>query len=117
MLKKDFNHGNGYTVGTPLIVCPVCGKRDNADRNASLVIGQRLITRYQEKPHTLSTMKEDEKSSGSIISQDAESEQSPSCSLTQRHGERRGHGTARSNECEMDISLLSIATQLRLFNE
>ncbi len=107
----------GYTVGTPLMVCPGCGKRDNADRNASLVIGQRLITRYQEKPHTLSLEKEDRKLSGPSLSQDAKSEQKPSCSLTQRHEERCGHGTARREAATMDTASLSIATQLRLFNE
>ncbi len=48
--------GEGYTSGAPLVLCPQCGMRGNADRNASLVIGQRLITRYQkssqEKPPT-----------------------------------------------------------------
>ncbi len=48
----------GYTTGAPLMMCPSCGKRDHADRNASIVIGQRLITRStrqtrpQEKPPT-----------------------------------------------------------------
>ncbi len=46
----------GYTSGAPLVLCPQCGMQGNADRNASLVIGQRLITRYQqssqEKPPT-----------------------------------------------------------------
>ena len=46
----------GYTYGAPLVSCPQCGMKGNADRNASLVIGQRLVARYQqssqEKPPT-----------------------------------------------------------------
>ena len=104
----------GYTVGTPFMVCPACGKRDNADRNASLVIGQRLLKRYQEKPHT---RQEDTKVSGTPLSQDAKSEQHPSSALTQRHGERCGHGTAPCDDCLMETASPSIATQLRLFTE
>ena len=46
---------SGYTKGTPLCLCPDCHMRGNSDRNASLVIGQRLLARSQEplkeKPH------------------------------------------------------------------
>ena len=38
----------GYTSGAPLVLCPECGMAGNADRNASLVIGQRLISRTQK---------------------------------------------------------------------
>src|ERR1700730_2951667 len=45
----------GYTPGTPLCLCQQCRMRGNADRNASLIIGQRLIARglepFKEKPH------------------------------------------------------------------
>ena len=45
----------GYTPGTPLCLCPAVSMRGNADRNASLIIGQRLIVRasepFKEKPH------------------------------------------------------------------
>jgi transposase len=34
---------DGYTTGAPLVLCPECGMAGHADRNASLVIGQRLI--------------------------------------------------------------------------
>ena len=106
----------GYTVGTPLMVCLECGKRDNADRNASLVIGQRLIQRYQEKPPTLSS-KEETKVSGAIISQDAKNTQHPSRGAVQRHGDHRGHGTAQREAGLMETVSLSIPTQLRMFNE
>jgi transposase len=46
----------GYTTGAPLVLCPECGMKGHVDRNASLVIGQRLLTRYhdlqEEKPPT-----------------------------------------------------------------
>ena len=35
----------GYTPGAPLVLCPECGMAGNADRNASLMIGQRLVAR------------------------------------------------------------------------
>lgn len=35
-----------YTPGAPLIICPSCGRKDNADRNASVNIGKRLLARY-----------------------------------------------------------------------
>src|SRR5882762_7662289 len=38
----------GYTMGAPLVLCHQCGMRGNADRNASLVIGQRFVERYQK---------------------------------------------------------------------
>ena len=85
----------GYTVGTPLMLCPTCGKHDNADRNASLVIGQRLLARFQEKPPTrVAGQHEDVKASGAIICQDANGEKGPSISSS-RHAGRRGHGTAQ----------------------
>ncbi|HEY3993415.1 MAG TPA: transposase [Ktedonobacteraceae bacterium] len=40
----------GYRAGAPLVLCSVCHMRGNADRNASIVIGQRLISKHQEKP-------------------------------------------------------------------
>ncbi len=108
----------GYTVGTPLVVCSSCGMRGNADRNAAIVIGQRLITRHQEKPHTLPAQKarKDEKSSGEIICQDAKRDERPSISLTGR-ADHLGHGTAHGRKRRMEAPSLSIPTQLRLFTE
>jgi IS605 OrfB family transposase len=40
-----------YRPGAPLFYCPACGRRGNADHNASVNIGQRLFARYLEKPH------------------------------------------------------------------
>jgi putative transposase len=107
----------GYTVGAPLVVCPSCGMRGNADRNASIVIGQRLISRHQEKPPTLSArQKEDTKVSGATICQDAKGEKGPSISHSGR-ADRRGHGTAHGKKRRMEAPSPSIPTQLRLFSE
>lgn len=115
---QGMRRAEGYTVGTPLMVCPECGKRDNADRNASIVIGQRLIARFQEKPPTLGARQQEEtKVSGAIISQDAKEDKRPSTSVFTRHGDRRGHGTAQREGRGMDTPSRSIPTQLRLLNE
>jgi hypothetical protein len=72
--------------------------RGNSDRNASLVIGQRLIDRYErspskEKPHALARRAEGvEKSTGVALSQDAKREEKPSFSIA-RQGDGNGHGT------------------------
>jgi IS605 OrfB family transposase len=62
----------GYTTGAPLVLCPECGMKGHADRNASLVIGQRLLTRYQdrqeEKPPTPLLAEREPKGSGVGVS-------------------------------------------------
>jgi putative transposase len=40
----------GYTPGAPLVYCPQCFMHGNSDRNASIVIGKRLLARYQQTP-------------------------------------------------------------------
>jgi hypothetical protein len=44
----------GYIYGAPLVYCPEYGMKGNSDRNASLMIGNRLFARFgiffQEKP-------------------------------------------------------------------
>jgi len=113
---------SGYTPGTPLCLCTSCQMRGNADRNASLVIGQRLISRYaeppKEKPHTLARRaKREEKSSGVVLSQDVKRHDWPSTDQA-RHGESNGHGTAPlGRERRMETTPPSMLTQLRLFNE
>jgi hypothetical protein len=94
----------------------------HADRNASLVIGQRLITRsqtpFKEKPHALAQRAKGEpEGSGVVLSQDAKRERRPSTDLGMRHGERNGHGTAQEGTLRMDERPSDIPTQLRLFNE
>jgi transposase len=87
---------SGYTPGAPLVLCAACGMRGNADRNASINIGQRLFARYQpqEKPRTPSLARRPSKEGGVPFPQAAESGGRP---LTEpaRHGEWDGHGTAR----------------------
>ncbi len=107
----------GYTVGAPLVYCPSCQMRGHADRNASLVIGKRLIQRYikQEKPHTPQQCAERSvKAEGVLSAQEAESDVAPSMHIA-RHGTENGHGTApREKRTRMGKASLSIPHQLRL---
>jgi IS605 OrfB family transposase len=113
---------SGYTPGTPLCLCPQCHMRGNADRNASLVIGQRLIERSErspakEKPHALVRRAQGvEKSTGVALSQDAKREEKPSISQA-RPGDGNAHGTAPGARRRMGTPPPSIPTQLRLFSE
>jgi putative transposase len=54
----------GYTSGAPLVSCATCGMKGNADRNASLMIGNRLFERFgivfREKPPTPPAMEREE---------------------------------------------------------
>ena len=87
----------GYTPGAPLMLCQACGMAGNADRNASLVIGHRLIARYQRstqgKPPTSLGTERVEKSTGVVICQEAKSKEGPSI-LPARHADDNEHGTA-----------------------
>ncbi len=83
----------GYTPGAPLVLCPECGMVGNADRNASLMIGSRLIMRYnKEKPPAPLATERVSKDRGVALCQDAESVIGPSI-LSARHTESNGHGT------------------------
>jgi hypothetical protein len=80
--------------------------RGHADRNASIVIGQRLINRYQkplqEKPQApLPRVERVSKETGVSRSQDAKSQKQPSISKARR-GERNRHGTALEGTLWMD---------------
>jgi putative transposase len=112
----------GYTVGAPLVRCPACQMRGHADRNASIVIGQRLFARYrhpilQEKPpaHRVRSGRV-VKATGVIVSQDAQRCEQPSIAPA-RHGDRHEHGTALEGSLWMDDSPPSLPPQLRLFSE
>jgi IS605 OrfB family transposase len=91
----------GYTSGAPLVLCPHYGMQGNADRNASLVIGQRLIARYQkpsqEKPPTPLATERVVKPTGVEVCQDATREQEPSI-LQARHADSNEHGTAQDEK-------------------
>ena len=73
-----YNEGEkpeGYQMGAPLCKCTECGRRDNADRNASLQIGNKFFARYglifQGKPPTLPATERTEQSVGVVVLQDA----------------------------------------------
>jgi IS605 OrfB family transposase len=94
-----------YTPGAPLVLCSACGMRGNADRNASLKIGQRLIERYQEKPPTPLVTEREEQSSGVVVCQEVKSKEQPSI-VPARHADDNGHGTAQGRT-RMDGCVLS----------
>ncbi len=108
----------GYTPGAPLVLCPECQMRGHADRNASLVIGQRLITRSQsssqEKPQTpLPRAERPAKVGGVSSSQDANGCRRPSANQA-RHGAGNAHGTAHDPGAGMAADGSDIPPQLRL---
>jgi IS605 OrfB family transposase len=87
-----------YRVGAPLVVCPTCGMRGSADRNAGLNIGRRLLARYglfyQEKPPPRPAWCGSPKGEGVLLSQGAGNGNRPHAE-PERPGEQDGHGTAR----------------------
>jgi putative transposase len=107
----------GYTTGAPLVLCPVCGMKGHADRNASLVIGQRLITRYQktvqEKPPTPLATERESKDSGVGGSQEPKTEVVGHLSLSERHGTPNEHGTAQERGGTDGCSLSDMPLPLR----
>jgi IS605 OrfB family transposase len=112
----------GYTPGAPLVYCANCNKRDHSDRNASLVIGQRLLARYQpqEKPQAPlvpKTLPERPVKAGGVLrSQAARRRRRPSTQST-RHGMNDAQGTAQGALSGMVDNTSGIPRQLRMFNE
>src|SRR6266478_6480185 len=103
----------GYTPGAPLVLCPECGMVGNADRNASLMIGSRLIMRYhKEKPPAPLATERVSKDRGVALCQDAESVIGPSI-LSARHTESNGHGTAQETAGMDGCSVSDIPPPLR----
>jgi len=100
----------GYTPGAPLVLCPDCEMRGHADRNASLVIGQRLRARYQttqqEKPPTPLLAERVSKDAGVGVSQEPKTEVVGHLSLSERHGNANAQGTAQERR-DTDGCLLS----------
>jgi putative transposase len=107
----------GYTPGAPLVLCPKCGMKGHADRNASLVIGQRLLARYQnsseEKPPTPLATERESKDSGGGGSHEPETEVVGHSSLSERHGTPTGHGTAQERGGTNGCSLSDMPPSLR----
>ena len=111
----------GYTEGAPLVLCQRCGMQGHADRNASLVIGQRLVARshkpLQEKPSTpLPRVERVEQSTGVLLSQDVKRKEEPS-TLRARRGGLNEHGTAQGGRRRMGTPPPSIPRPLRLPSE
>ena len=108
----------GYTMGAPLVFCSQCGMRGNSDRNASLVIGQRLVERYQqpskEKPHTPLKAGRAEQSPGVVISQVAKSVETQPSTGNARHGDYNEHGTAQERGIRMVEPVSDIPYQLHI---
>jgi putative transposase len=108
-LVVRYNAGHpqeGYTPGASLVVCQTCQMRDHADRNASLRIGQRIISRaqepFKEKPHPADRRGgRVSKEAGVTRSQDAKRQKGPSISAA-RHGDGNAHGTAQEGTLWMD---------------
>ncbi len=95
----------GYTYGAPLVYCKKCGMRGNSDRNASLMIGNRLFARFgtffQEKPQTLPATEREEQSSGVVVLQEPKDEAVGHSSLSSGHENGNGHGTAQNSHSRM----------------
>ncbi len=117
----------GYTAGAPLVYCPACQMRGNSDRNASLVIGKRLLARYQQTSSDQTSLKEKPqaplrraerttKVEGVRRSQAAEGKGRPSTNRV-RHGRANAQGTAQDAAGRMEAAASGIPHQLRLFNE
>jgi putative transposase len=111
----------GYTPGAPLVFCSACQMRGHADRNASMVIGKRLLARYQqpfsqEKPQAPLATERSTKVGGVSGSQVAKGKGRLSTNHA-RHGARNAQGTAQDTVFGTANSASGIAHQLRLFNE
>jgi len=88
--------------------------RGNADRNASLVIGQRLVARYQkEKPPASLHAERVSRDTGVVVSQDAEYKEEPSIPCA-GHGDTNEHGNAHETGTGMVVPVSDIPCQLRL---
>jgi hypothetical protein len=107
----------GYTYGTPLVYCAKCGMRGNSDRNASLVIGNRLFERFgiffQEKPPTPLATEREEQSSGVAALQEPNAQAVGHSSQSAWHEDSNGHGTAQNSSLRMVEPVRDITSPLR----
>ncbi len=113
----QFAKQHDATTGAPLVACTQCGMKGNADRNASLVIGQRLVERYhkpsQGKPPTPLHAERAEKSAGVEVCQDAKSVGTQPSTGSARHAALNEHGTTQDMSLGMDKHISDIPCQLR----
>ena len=108
----------GYTPGTPLCLCQRCQMRGNADRNASLVIGQRLIVRCQN-PSRKSLMLLCDVQGGWSNPQVLPSPRKPNAkrsAISRCPAWRRQRAWHRAEKALGWMSTPAIPTQLRLFH-
>jgi len=107
----------GYTYGAPLVYCARCEMRGNADRNASLMIGNRLFERFeiffQEKPQTLLAREREEQSSGVVALQEPNTQVVGHSSLWVGDESSNGLGTAQNSPSRMVESVRDITNPLR----
>jgi putative transposase len=121
-LVARYNAGQeavGYTPGASLVFCGICQMRGNGDRNASIVVGKRLLARYpkrEEKPQAPLQAERPVKAGGVIHSQDAQRRRRPSTQST-RQGMDNAQGTAQGTLSGMVDNVEGIPRQLRWFNE
>jgi hypothetical protein len=105
-------------MGAPLVYCEKCGMKGNSDRNASLMIGNRLFARFgiffQEKPQTLPATEREEQSSGVAALQEPKDEAVGHSSLSSGHESSNGHGAAQNSLPRMVGSVRDITNPLRL---
>jgi hypothetical protein len=91
--------------------------RGHADRNASLVIGKRLVARYQtpqeEKPPAPLPAERESKDSGVEDSHEPKTEAVGHSSLSERHGILNEHGTAQERTGMDGCSLSDMPPTLR----
>jgi putative transposase len=112
----------GYTPGASLVYCSDCQMHGNSDRNASIVVGQRLLARYQKKPSQkkpstpLPRAERSLRKEGGACSQDARRRGRPPINPA-RHGASVELGTAQDIASRMGEAVSGIPRQLRLFNE
>jgi len=89
-----------YRPGAPLVLCPECGGQDQADRNATKVIGFRFVERYlAEKPQPDGTAIAVKAEGGGDLHEDFTLVKARNgCRLPaelERHEVSTGHGTAQ----------------------
>jgi putative transposase len=111
----------GYSPGAPVVFCPQCQMQGNADRNACIVVGKRLLARYhglpsQEKPHSPLHAERPVKAGSVRRSQGAKGKRRPSTPSV-RHGRANAQGTAQGPLTGMVESGSGMAHQLPLFKE
>jgi putative transposase len=107
----------GYQMGAALGYCPQCHLNSNADRDASITIGQRLILRYKtEKPSLVRVRSHGQSSKGEgvAILQEPKAQGTRPSSGSARHEDSNGrNGTAQGQCSGMAEPVRDIPHQLR----